>query len=116
MVSDEWKKKRDNLLRYRKALDFITWLESKKEKLTDSEEIQELEQRIENKRRSAETLRTELLNQLERLDNLVQVEILELHFIEGLTIPEISERLMYSNRHVARVYSNAIKTLVTLDN
>ena len=116
MVSDEWKKKRDNLLRYRKALEFITWLESKKEKLTDPEEVREIDRRIENKRRSAETLRSELLDQLESLDNLVQAEILELHFIEGLTISEIAERLTYSDRHVARVYSDAIKKLVMLDN
>ena len=115
MVSDEWKKKRDNLLRYRKTIEFISWLESKKEKQADKDRIQEIDCRIDNKKRSAKFLQSELLNQLESLNNIVQVEIMELYFIEGFTISEIAERLKYSERHVARVYSNAIKELIKRD-
>jgi DNA-directed RNA polymerase specialized sigma subunit len=51
------------------------------------------------------------MEKIDELDDPLYVEILESFFIDCKTIPEIAEELDYSERHIARKYSEAIVRL-----
>lgn len=71
--------------------------------------------RIDQLVRTSRSIRSEIYQVIDTLEDYREVEVLEQFFIEGLTIEEIAERSGYAIRHVRRFYSNALHTIdVTL--
>lgn len=68
----------------------------------------ELEKRINKLVEKGRILKVEILEKIDELDNPLLAEILESFFIDCKTIPDIAEDLGYSERHIARLYSEGI--------
>lgn len=71
----------------------------------------ELEERIKRQRHKNKRIRSEILDVIDTLDDPRYCEVLEAYFIECLSISEIAEREMYTDRHVYRLYDDAIAML-----
>ena len=70
-----------------------------------------LENRINSLVEKGRRIKGEILEKIDTLENSLHSEILESFFIDCKTIPEIAEDLDYSERHIARLYSEAIASL-----
>lgn len=132
-------KKKRSLKRYKKNLSCIERLESKLEtldtrmtsvrspKLSDMprggqpvttedmilEKI-ELEERIERLKAKSKKLRSETLEEIDRVEDPRYSEILEGFFIDCKSLEEIAENTGYTIRHVYRLYSEGV-TFLALD-
>ena len=132
-------KKKRSLKRYKKNLSCIERLEAKLEtldtrmtsvrspKLSDMprggqpvttedmilEKI-ELEERIERLKAKSKTLRSETLEEIDRVEDPRYSEILEGFFIDCKSLEEIAENTGYTIRHVYRLYSEGV-TFLALD-
>lgn len=71
----------------------------------------ELEERIAALKLKSRRLRKETLEEIDRLDDPKHVKVLEMFFIDRLTLEEIAAELNYSNRHVYRIYSESLEYL-----
>lgn len=77
--------------------------------LTDRyERKEELNERINHVLVEARKIRRELTNVFDQLDNARQGEILELYFIEELSLEDIAVQTDYSLRQVNRLYSDGV--------
>lgn len=72
------------------------------------ERKEELNERINNVLVEARKIRRELTNVFDQLDNARQGEILELYFIEELSLEDIAVQTDYSLRQVNRLYSDGV--------
>ncbi len=132
-------KKKRSLKRYKKNLSCIERLEAKLEtldtrmtsvrspKLSDMprggqpvttedmilEKI-ELEERIERLKAKSKKLRSETLEEIDRVEDPRYSEILEGFFIDCKSLEEIAENTGYTIRHVYRLYSEGV-TFLALD-
>lgn len=133
-------KKKRSLKRYKKNLSCIERLEAKLEtldtrmtsvrspKLSDMprggqpvttedmilEKI-ELEKRIERLKAKSKKLRSETLEEIDRVEDPRYSEILEAFFIDCMTLEEIAENMNYTDRHVYRLYSEGVTFLAMSD-
>lgn len=133
-------KKKRSLKRYKKNLSCIERLEAKLEtldtrmtsvrspKLSDMprggqpvttedmilEKI-ELEERIERLKAKSKKLRSETLEEIDRVEDPRYSEILEAFFIDCMTLEEIAENMNYTDRHVYRLYSEGVTFLAMSD-
>lgn len=57
-------------------------------------------------------IRKDICKVLDTLEDVRHVEILELFFINGLSIEEIADQCGYNIRHTTRLYSEGIRLLV----
>lgn len=129
-------KKKRSLKRYKKNLSCIERLEAKLEtldtritsvrspKLSDMprggqpvttedmilEKI-ELEERIERLKTKSKKLRSETLEEIDRVEDPRYSEILEGFFIDCKSLEEIADDTGYTIRHVYRLYSEAVTFL-----
>ena len=71
----------------------------------------ELEERIERLRAKGRDLRSEILAEIDTLEDTRYAEVLESFFIDGYTLEEIADNEGYTVRHVYRLYSEAITFL-----
>ena len=71
----------------------------------------ELEERIERLRTKGKALRSEILAEIDTLEDTRYAEVLESFFIDGYTPEEIADNEGYTVRHVYRLYSEAITFL-----
>ena len=71
----------------------------------------ELEERIERLRAKGKGLRSEILAEIDTLEDTRYAEVLESFFIDGYTLEEIADNEGYTVRHVYRLYSEAITFL-----
>ena len=71
----------------------------------------ELEERIRRLKDKGETLRSEVLAEIDRLDDVRYAIVLEGFFINGYSFEDIADNEGYTLRHVFRLYSEAIKFL-----
>lgn len=71
----------------------------------------DLERRIERLKARGRTLKRETENAIDTLTDERQAEVLELIMIHGLTPEEAAVEMDYSERHVQRLYSEAIDAL-----
>ena len=71
----------------------------------------ELEERIERLRAKGRDLRSEILAEIDTLEDTRYVEVLESFFIDGYTLEEIADNEGYTVRHVYRLYSEAVTFL-----
>lgn len=71
----------------------------------------ELEERIERLRTKGRDLRSEILAEIDTLEDTRYAEVLESFFIDGYTLEEIADNEGYTVRHVYRLYSEAVTFL-----
>lgn len=71
----------------------------------------ELEERIERLKARGVRQRHEILEEIDSLEDPKHAEVLELFFINCLTLEEIADKLRYSDRHVYRIYSEGVTYL-----
>lgn len=130
--------KKKSLKRYKKNLKCICRLEDKLERLDDRlttirtpnfsgmprggipvsiddllNDKVELEDRIARLKRKGQTLKREILDEIDTLDDLRYCSILESFFIDGLTMEEIADEEGYTERHIYRLYNEAISILAS---
>lgn len=71
----------------------------------------ELEERIAMLKEKTRTLKKEILNEIDKLEDSRYCEVLEAHFIDGLTFSEIADMTGYTERHIYSLYKEAIRLL-----
>lgn len=132
-------KKKRSLKRYRKNLACIERLEKKLALLDDritglkspsfsgmprggvpvaiddlmSDKL-DLEDRIKRLKAKSRGLKKAVCEEIDSLEDSRHCEILEAHFIDGLSFDDIAEELGYTERHVIKLYSEAITFLSLL--
>ena len=74
-----------------------------------------LEKRIERLKVKGKKLKSEIYEEIDSLEDPRYCEVLEAHFIEGLTFESIAEEMGYTERHVYTLYSEAISLLAISD-
>lgn len=72
---------------------------------------QELEERIDRLKRKGRRLKSDILEEIDTLDDPRYCEILESFFIDCLSLEEIADNEGYTIRHVYRLYSEAVTIL-----
>lgn len=133
-------KKKRSLKRYKKNLSCIERLEAKLDqietrmtsvrspKLSDmprggtpvtiedliADKI-ELEERIDRLKRKSRKLRSEILEEIDRVDDTRYSEVLESFFIDCKTLEDIAEEMGYTDRHIYRLYSEGVTYLALSD-
>lgn len=75
----------------------------------------DLENRIERLKAKGKKLKSEIYEEIDSLEDPRYCEVLEAHFIEGLTFESIAEEMGYTERHVYTLYSEAISLLAISD-
>ena len=129
-------KKKQSLRRYRKNLACIDRLEKKLVLLDDriiglkspslsgmprggvpvtiddlmSDKL-DLEDRIKRLKAKSRGLKKAVYEEIDSLEDSRYCEILEAHFIDGLSFDDIAEEMGYTERHVIKLYSEAITFL-----
>lgn len=71
----------------------------------------EIEDRINYFLKGARSLRIEIENVLDKLENTNQARVLDLYFLSRMNLLKISELLNYSERHVTRLYVDGVKKI-----
>ena len=74
----------------------------------------ELEERIRRLKAKGKNLKTEVLDEIDRLDDVRYATVLEGFFIDCKSLEEIADNEGYTVRHVFRLYSEAIKFLISV--
>ena len=72
---------------------------------------EELEQRLNRLRTKTRQLKQEILSEIDTLEDERYCEILEAHFIEGLTLERIADRMGYTERYIYQLYKKALVIL-----
>ena len=136
MNFNEVEKLKDYLRRYRVNVLLIARLENKRRSLDDKickvkspdysgmprggipvsvEELLsdklEIEKRINRLKEKGKKLKSEILEKIDELEDTRHAEILELYFIECKDFRTIAEATGYTERHVIRLYSEAINRM-----
>lgn len=114
-VSEAFSNMRGRLSRYRLIGSKIEWLEGRLEASSDPEEAEELQSRINAHRDKSRRIRRDILDRIDQLEDVKQAEVLSLYFVDCQSIEEIAAELSYSERHVRRLYSDAINELIELE-
>lgn len=71
----------------------------------------DLEDRIKRLKAKSRDLKKSVCEEIDSLEDSRYCEILEAHFIDGLSFEDIAEELGYTERHVIKLYSEAITVL-----
>lgn len=71
----------------------------------------ELEKRIERLKKKGRQIKSEILEEIDTLDDYRYCEILEAYFIDCLSMEDIADREGYSTRRIYALYSEAIEIL-----
>lgn len=71
----------------------------------------ELEERIAMLKEKTRTLKKEILSEIDKLEDYRYCEVLEAHFIDGLTFSDIADMTGYTERHIYSLYKEAIRLL-----
>lgn len=71
----------------------------------------DFEDRIESLKEKSRDLKREVCEKIDSLENSKYCEILEAHFIDGKSFEQIADGLGYTERHVKKLYSEAITCL-----
>jgi DNA-directed RNA polymerase specialized sigma subunit len=71
----------------------------------------DLERRIERLKGKGEDMRREILDLIDELEDARYAEVLESFLIDDMTFKEIAEDMDYTERHVIRLYSEAIDAI-----
>lgn len=71
----------------------------------------DLEDRIKRLKAKSRDLKKSVCEEIDSLEDSRYCEVLEAHFIEGLSFEDIADELGYTERHVIKLYSEAITFL-----
>ena len=71
----------------------------------------DLEDRIRRLKAKSRDLKKSVCEEIDSLEDPRYCEVLEAHFIEGLSFEEIAEETGYTERHVYTLYAEAIRVL-----
>lgn len=71
----------------------------------------DLERRIKRLRRKSRDLKESVYEVIDSLEDPRYCEVLEAHFIDGLSFRDIAEEMGYAERHVRKLYARAIRSL-----
>lgn len=71
----------------------------------------DLEKRIEQIRAERHTVKNEIIDLIDTLDDPKLIEILESHTIDGYTFEQIAEFMGYTERYIYMLYRDALKKL-----
>lgn len=71
----------------------------------------ELEERIQRLKVKGRRFRSEILNEIDTLEDPRYADILESYFIDCLSLEDIAEEKAYTTRHVYRLYSEGVNWL-----
>lgn len=82
---------------------------------TRTEKAEILQQRLDHLSTQGKQIRLEIYHVLDELDSATEANVLERYFIDGLTQYAIANRLHYSYRWTARLYTNGIKHITLPD-
>ena len=74
----------------------------------------DLEDRIKRLKAKSRGLKLAVCEEIDSLEDSRYCEILEAYFIDGLSFDEIADELGYTERHVIKLYSEAITKLSLL--
>ena len=77
-----------------------------------SDEKLDIERRIQRLEVKGEKIKSEIVDIIDELEDPRYAEILESFLIECKNFDEIAEDLGYSSRHIERLYSDAINSIV----
>lgn len=72
----------------------------------------ELEKRIERLKEKGKQIKSEILEEIDSLEDTRYCEILEAYFIDGLSMEDIADIEGYSTRRIYKLYSEAINILL----
>jgi DNA-directed RNA polymerase specialized sigma subunit len=75
----------------------------------------DLEKRIEKLRSKSRDLKASVYEEIDSLEDTRYCEVLEAHFIDGLTFESIAAEMGYTERHVYKLYQEAIRVLSLSD-
>ena len=129
-------RKKKYLKRYKKAVACIARLEGKYQTLTEriksvkspnysgmprggvpvtTEELiadkLELEERIKRLKKKSRRIKSEIIEEIDTLEDPLHCEILEAFFIDCLSIEDIADNLGYTDRHIYRMYNEAVSII-----
>lgn len=71
----------------------------------------DLEDRIARLKEKSRTLKNSVCEEIDSLEDPRYCEVLEAHFIDGLSFEEIAEETGYTERHIYTLYAEAIRLL-----
>ena len=71
----------------------------------------DLEDRIKRLKAKSRDLKNAVCEEIDSLEDSRYCEILEAHFIDGLSFDDIAEEMGYSERHIISLYGDAITIL-----
>lgn len=72
---------------------------------------EELEKRIDRLKKKTRSLKATILSEIDSLEDDRYCEILEAHFIDGLTLEAIADNMGYTERHIYKLYKKALVKL-----
>ena len=75
----------------------------------------DLEKRIAKLKAKKSSLKEKVLEEIDNLEDTRYIDVLEMFFIDCMSFEEIAEVKDYTERHVIRLYTDAIKWLVDND-
>lgn len=71
----------------------------------------DLERRIKRRKEKNKIVKSQILDEIDSLDDSRYCEILEAFFIDCKTIPDIAEEMGYTDRYIYDLYSQAVAEL-----
>lgn len=75
----------------------------------------DLERRIEKQKLEGGRLRRRTLDLIDQVDDVRRGEVLEDYFIYGMSFGQIAEEMGYTERHIIRLYGEAIDMITLCD-
>ncbi len=115
LSEDRLKKIRVYLSRYTKIGGMIDWLKGRLAEAVNPDDRKSLEERIEKQNVRYVQARSEIIDLIYSLSDPKQIEVLELHYINDMSIESIADTLNYSARHIRRIQREALQILCESD-
>ena len=75
----------------------------------------DLERRIEKQKLEGDRLRRRTLDLIDQVDDVRRGEVLEDYFIYGMSFGQIAEEMGYTERHIIRLYGEALDMITLCD-
>lgn len=73
--------------------------------------LENLAERINQYQDEARAIRNEICSKLDMLENVKQSEVLELYFIDELTLESVADEMTYSLRQIYRLYTDGVRNV-----
>lgn len=77
-------------------------------------DILDLDDRIARLKDKNKIVKEEILNEIDSLEDSRYCEVLEAFFIDGISLRDIGDNMGYTERHIHRLYKEAIVALISV--